>query len=67
VSFFYERGVDIANLPYWELRTLAREFEETVLDHDPWTAHVTVTADDARLRVTLDERLEVIDTDLSTP
>jgi hypothetical protein len=65
VSFFHERGTDIANAPYWELRTLAREFEETVLDDDPWTARITITADDARLRVTLDERLAVTDVELS--
>jgi len=65
VSFFYERGTDVANLPYWELRTLARDFEETVLEDDSWTASITVKADDARLRLTLDERLEVVDVELS--
>jgi ssDNA-binding Zn-finger/Zn-ribbon topoisomerase 1 len=66
VSFFYERGTDIANLPYWELRMLAREFEETILNDDPWMGSITVTADDARLRLTLNERLEVIDAEIST-
>jgi hypothetical protein len=66
VSFFYDRGTDVTALPYWDLTTLARDFEETVFEDDPWTASVTVTADEARLRVTLDERLAVVDTDLST-
>lgn len=65
VSFFYEYGIDIANLPYWELRTLARDFDETVLTDDPWTASVTVAADDACLRLTLNERLEITNVEAS--
>lgn len=61
VSFFYEHGIDIANLPYWEFRILARDFDETVLTTDPWAASVTVKSDDARLRLTLNEQLEVTD------
>lgn len=65
VSFFYERDVDITGLPYWNLRTRAREFDETVLTDEPWTASVTVTAGDERLRLTLDERLEVTEIERS--
>jgi hypothetical protein len=61
VSFFYERGIDVTDLPYWELRSLARDFDEALRTDDPWTATVTVSADDASLRLTLDERLEVTD------
>lgn len=59
VSFFYERDVDVATLPYWKLRTLARDFDETVLTDEPWAVSVTVTAGDGQLRLTLDEQLEV--------
>jgi DNA-directed RNA polymerase subunit RPC12/RpoP len=59
VSFYYERGVDVTDLPYWELQALARDYEEAVLTEDPWTASVTVEAEGDRLRLTLDDRLEV--------
>jgi DNA-directed RNA polymerase subunit RPC12/RpoP len=66
VSLFYEHGIDVAHLPYWELRALAADVDEAVLADDPWTAAVTVTAGDDRLRLTLDERLAVTDVDRST-
>jgi hypothetical protein len=61
VSFFYDRELDVVALPYWRLRTLARDFDETVLRDDPWTASVTVVADDDSLRLVLDDRLAVVD------
>jgi DNA-binding transcriptional ArsR family regulator len=59
VSFYDERGIDVAPLPYWKLRALAADHETTVLTEEPWTARVTIEAGDERLRLTLDDRLDV--------
>ncbi|WP_267643675.1 winged helix-turn-helix domain-containing protein [Haloarchaeobius amylolyticus] len=65
VSFYYDRGIDVADLPYWELQALAREFDETVSTEDGWTATVTIEADDESLRLTLDDSLAVTTVDWS--
>lgn len=59
VSFYYERGVDVTDLPYWELRTLARDYTVEILTENPWTARVTVRDGDRELRLTLDDALDV--------
>lgn len=61
VSFFHDRGVDITSIPYWELQALSREFDENVINHDPWIAEVVVQFDDARMRLELDADLAVTD------
>lgn len=66
VSFYYERGVDVTDLPYWKLRALARDYTEEILTEDPWTARVTVRAGDRELRLTLDDALDVTDVDRPT-
>lgn len=65
VSFFDDRGVDVTDMPYWELRTLARDFEETVLSESPWSASVTIEVDGERLRLILDDRVAVSDVERS--
>jgi len=65
VSFYYERGVDVTDMPYWKLRTLARAFDETVLTEEPWAADVAIEADGERLRLILDDRLEVVEIERS--
>jgi DNA-binding transcriptional ArsR family regulator/transcription elongation factor Elf1 len=66
VSFYYERDVDVLDAPYWELRTLACDFEEEVLTEDPWSASVTIEADGDRVRLTLDDHLEVTNVERSS-
>lgn len=63
VSFFHDRDVDIAALPYWRLQSLARSFTERVVGEDPWLAEVEVEADGDRLVLTLDEELAVVEVD----
>lgn len=64
ISFFYERGVDVTEMPYWRMRSLAREFTEEVVSKDPWTAKITMRSDGDTLEVTLDERMHVVDVEL---
>lgn len=65
VSFYYDHGVDVTDLPYWELRALTRDVDETVTAEDPLTVTITIERGGDRLEVTLDEELAV--TDLEPP
>jgi hypothetical protein len=65
VSFFYDRGVDVTEMPYWQLQALAREFTEEVVSENPWIARVAMASDGHTLELTLDEHLDVVDVDRS--
>jgi hypothetical protein len=65
ISFFYEKGVDVTEMPYWQLRSLAREFTEEVVSQTPWSAKITIRSDGETLELTLDERMDVVDVELS--
>jgi DNA-directed RNA polymerase subunit M/transcription elongation factor TFIIS len=65
VSFYYQQGVDVTGMPYWRLQALAREFAEEVVSEDPWRAEITILSEGHILKLTLDERLEVVDVDES--
>ena len=65
ISFFYDRGVDVTEMPYWRLRSLAREFTEDVISQNPWTASITMRFDGHALELTLDESLDVVDVEPS--
>lgn len=59
VSFYHDRGVDLTEMPYWEVRSLARDFTERVVSAEPLEVEVTIPDDDDVLRVVLDEELAV--------
>lgn len=61
VSVYYESGLDVTAMPYWELQALARAYTEDVVSTDPWRAHVTIETDEHSLRLTLDDSLAVSD------
>ena len=61
VCRYYEAGVDVTRLPFWELQGLAASFDETVVSEEPWRARVTAEVDGRRLSVTLDGGLDVVD------
>jgi hypothetical protein len=65
ISFFYDRGVDVTELPYWRMRSLAREFTEEVISQNPWTVKITMRFDEHTLELTLDERMDVVDVERS--
>jgi DNA-binding transcriptional ArsR family regulator len=60
ISFFYDRGVDVTELSYWQLRSLARESTEHVVSQDPWSASITMRSDGDTLTLTLDESMTVV-------
>lgn len=65
VSLFYDHGIDIRTVPYWELRHYFTEFSATVDSEDPLRISVTVPVEDDSLRLTLDETLGVVAVDES--
>ncbi len=65
VAEYYDAGVDITGLPYWELQSLAVDIEETVSATDPWRATVRLDIDGRELVLTLDESVSVVDVDRS--
>lgn len=65
VSFFYDMDINLMELPYWEIRAHASEFEETVLPEEPWSASVRIAAADDWIRVTLNDELDVVEVEES--
>lgn len=66
ISFLYDRGIDITTQPFWRLREIARNFEQTVLTEEPWRVALEVRAEGESLVLRLDERFDVIDVELTT-
>lgn len=61
VSAFYDRGVDVTDMPYWELRHVLDTFEEEVLETAPLRVRVTVPLDDGDLELVVDDAGEVVE------
>ena len=61
IAAYYERGLDLGELPYWEQRHLLDDFEQEVLTEDPLRVRVTVPFDDGRLELTVDAAGEVVE------
>ena len=58
-SFYADHGVDLADRPYWTLPWCVDDEYYTVLRTDPWRVAVEIPLGEERLRVVLDEGLEV--------
>lgn len=61
VSAFYDHGVDITAMPYWELRHILDTFEEEILETAPLRVRVTVAFDDGDLELVVDDAGEVVE------
>lgn len=61
-SFYADHGVDVAARPYWDLEPCVSGEYTTVDSRDPLEATVRFPAGDERLRVRLDDDLEVVRT-----
>lgn len=62
VAFYWERGVDVRDLPFWELLGFVDDGRWRVDEPEGGPAYVvTVREDDRRLRFDLDDRLDVLD------
>lgn len=61
IAAFYERGIDLHALPYWELRHHLDGFEEEILDREPLLVRVTIPFGDGELQLTVDADGDVVD------
>lgn len=59
VGFYYERGIDVRDVPPWRMRMLTEE-ATTVVGEDPLEVAVDVQYDGDRMVITIDENLEVV-------
>ena len=61
-AFFYDHGI-VHPFESWESFRRAQEVREELLETDPLRVRVTIPGEDERLVLTLDEALDVVDTD----
>lgn len=68
ISFYWERGVDLTDLPQWRVMefVLDGEWEPAVVDADPFVCRVDIHREGDTLSVILDEDLRVSDATLET-
>ena len=68
ISFYWERGVDLTDLPMWRIVefVLDGEWEPSVVETDPFRCRVDIHRDDDTLSVTLDEGLRASDATIET-
>jgi hypothetical protein len=63
VAFYADHGVDIEDVPYWELPWTVSDRYTTVEREDPWRIVVAIPLADEELRVTIDGDIEVVRTE----
>lgn len=59
VSFYRDHGIDLGEVPYWQLDWCVSDSDVTVLSTDPWCIAVSVVQGGETLTVTLDGDLRV--------
>ena len=65
VTFYHEHGLDVRSLPSWQLPWLTESPE--VVSEDPMRVVVTIALDDDALSLTVDEDLDVVDSEVDGP
>lgn len=61
VSFFYDHGYDITEIPLWELNFCMDDRMVTVISDDPVRMTINIELDGDGLQLTVDEQLSVLD------
>ncbi|RQG96655.1 winged helix-turn-helix domain-containing protein [Natrarchaeobius chitinivorans] len=61
VAFYYDHGLDLTEIPAWELPWAVTDDATTVLETDPWRFRVRIDLADESFVAHLDEDLEVVD------
>lgn len=59
VAFYWEHGVDVSNVPFWQLPTYVDDWTVDCGDGDPLPCEITVVHEGAHLRAAVDEALDV--------
>lgn len=57
VGIYHDHGIDLTQVPYWELDWCVGTERTTVLSEDPHRVRVSISVADEELRVTLDGSL----------
>ncbi|MDX1745306.1 MAG: hypothetical protein R3324_05155, partial [Halobacteriales archaeon] len=60
IAFYYEHGIEF-DLAAYEQRAHLLDFEEEVLSEDPLRIRISIPLGDEALRLTYDERMDVVD------
>ncbi|WP_458204900.1 winged helix-turn-helix domain-containing protein [Haladaptatus sp. NG-SE-30] len=60
IAFYYEHGIEF-DLAAYEQRDLLLDFQEELLSEDPFRIRISILLEDEALRLTYDERMEVVD------
>lgn len=61
IAFCLDNGLDVTTTPIWDLEFAATDRHTSVHSIDPWEVAVTVTFDDDRLTLVVDESLTVVE------
>jgi len=61
VAFCWRHGEDVTTARIWDLRFAMTDHAVSVLDRDPWRVAFELVRDDDRLRVVLDDALDVVE------
>ena len=62
IAFYHEHGIEF-DLATYEHRARLLDFEEELLSEEPLRIRISIPSDDEALRLTYDERMEVVDVD----
>ena len=62
VAFYYEHGIEF-DLATYEQRTHLLDFGEELISEEPLRIRISIPLEDEALRLTYDERMEVVDVD----
>lgn len=65
ISCYYDSGIDVTSMPFWDLQELQRSVSETELSSEPRRIRVTIAHDGRELSLTVDDTLAITDIDLS--
>lgn len=66
VSFYYDHGIDLNDVPTWELDWCITDRHTTVVSTEPWLARVAIRLGDEELSATVDDELTVTETERTT-
>lgn len=59
VSFYWRQGVDLREVPLWQLHWAISDEYQTIVDEDPLAVRVDIDRDGATLSAVIDDDLSV--------
>lgn len=60
IAFYYEHGIEF-DLATYEQRTHLLDYQEELLSEDPLRLCISIPLEEVKLRLTFDERMDVVD------